>query len=646
MDSEELDGIDEAALQASEYEAENIKILKGLSAVRKRPGMYIGSTGERGLHHLIQEVVDNSIDEAMAGYCSEITVTLHDDGSVSVEDDGRGIPVAQHPEEDMPALEVVMTKLHAGGKFNKDNYKVSGGLHGVGVSAVNALAEWLDVTVWRDNTTYEMRFEKGLKASDLAERGETNRTGTRIRFKPDAEIFEDIRFEYEKVKSRLQELAFLNEGTKITVKDDRTGDKTTYQYDGGLRAFVDYVAGDKERVHPNPIVIEDEADDVEVEICMQWTDGTNEHLNSFVNNINTHEGGTHMAGFKSALTRTVNKYGFDQGILDDEDEDRLGSSDVRDGLVAIISTRVPEPQFEGQTKTKLGNSEVRGVVSGAVTEYLKTFMQENPDEGEAIVQKCLVAARARKAAQKARELTRRKTVLESTSLPGKLSDCSNKDPEDSEIYLVEGDSAGGSAKQGRDRNFQAILPLRGKILNVEKSRLNKIIDNNEISTMITALGTGIGDEFDKSNLRYDRVIIMTDSDVDGAHISTLILTFFFRYMKPLIEDGHVYMAQPPLYKITHGKKEVYVRNDQEKQEWLEEHDAKRYSVQRYKGLGEMNPQQLWETTMKPENRVLKQVSIQDGVQADQVFDMLMGSRVDPRRNFIEENASKVENLDV
>lgn len=646
MDSNELDGINEADLEASAYEAENIKILKGLSAVRKRPGMYIGSTGERGLHHLIQEVVDNSIDEAMAGHCSEITVTLHEDGSVSVEDDGRGIPVSQHPEENMPALEVVMTKLHAGGKFNKENYKVSGGLHGVGVSAVNALAEWLDVTVHRNSTTYQMRFEKGLKDTDLVERGSTDRTGTIIRFKPDSEIFDTTTFQYDKVRQRLQELAFLNEGTKITIRDERSDDEATYEYDGGIREFVDYVAGNKERVHPDPIYIEYEADNVEVKICMQWTDGTNEHLNSFVNNINTHEGGTHMAGFKSALTRTINKYGFDSGILDDEDEDRLGSSDVRDGLVAIISTRVPEPQFEGQTKTKLGNSEVRGVVSSTVTNNLKTFLQENPDEAEAIVQKCLVAARARKAAKKARELTRRKTVLESTSLPGKLSDCSNKDPEESEIFLVEGDSAGGSAKQGRDRNFQAILPLRGKILNVEKSRLNKIIDNNEISTMITALGTGIGDEFDKDDLRYGKVIIMTDSDVDGAHITTLILTFFFRYMKPLIEDGHVYIAQPPLYKIQHGKKEIYVRNDKEKREWIEENDAKRYSVQRYKGLGEMNPQQLWETTMKPANRVLKQVSIQDGVQADQVFDMLMGSRVEPRRAFIEDNAAKVQNLDV
>jgi DNA gyrase subunit B len=646
MDSEELEGINREDLERSEYEAENIKILKGLSAVRKRPGMYIGSTGSRGLHHLIQEVVDNSIDEAMAGHCDTITVTIHEDESVSIEDNGRGIPVSMHPEEQMPAVEVVLTKLHAGGKFDKDNYKVSGGLHGVGVSAVNALAKWLEVTIHRDGTLYEMRFERGLKTQDLTETGPTDHTGTKIRFLPDKEIFQETTsFNYKTVKQRLQELAFLNEGTEINLVDEREDEKESFHYDGGLKAFAQYLAQNKEPVHEEPIYFQDSADGVEVEVCLQYTDGYNEHIVSFVNNINTHEGGTHVSGFKSALTRTLNQYAENQGFIKNKDE-RLTSTDTRDGLACVISTRVPEPQFEGQTKTKLGNRNVGGIVNSAVSSELSVFLQENPDTAKRIIENCLVAARARKAAKKARDLTRRKSVLESTSLPGKLSDCSNKDPAESEIYLVEGDSAGGSAKQGRDRRFQAILPLRGKILNVEKSRLNKIIDNNEISTMITALGAGIGEEFNIDNLRYNKIIIMTDSDVDGSHIATLLLTFFFRYMRPLVEQGHVYIAQPPLYKITHGKKEIYVRNDREKEEWKKESDAKRFSIQRYKGLGEMNPNQLWETTMNPENRVLKQVTIQDGVNADRVFTTLMGSEVQPRREFIEENAYRVQNLDV
>ena len=1063
---------------SSDYEAENIQILKGLSAVRKRPGMYIGSTSSRGLHHLIQEVVDNSIDEAMAGHCDTITVILEEDGSVTIEDNGRGIPVTQHPTEDMPAVEVVMTKLHAGGKFSKDNYKVSGGLHGVGVSVVNALAEWLVVEVHREGEIHEMTFERGIKSKDLHVTGTTDRTGTKIQFKPDAEIFKETTdFSYDNVKTRLRELAFLNKGIEISIEDKRTEKEDTFLYEGGLRNFVDFVAQGKERVH-EPILFKADEDGVEVEIAMQYTDAYNEHILSFVNNINTHEGGTHVSGFKSALTRVLNKYALDNNIIKKK-ENRLSSTDTREGLIAIISTRVPEPQFEGQTKTKLGNREVRGITTSAVHQQLGQLLDENPDLAKNVIEKCLVAARARRAAKKARELTRRKSVLESTALPGKLSDCSNKDPAQSEIYLVEGDSAGGcftgdteialldgrnitfkqlikenkegeehfcytikkdgsigiqkiryprktkkdaelveitldngesirctpdhkfmlrdgtyteasklkkgtslmplyrkkskinknitiegyemvkqpnkasfwefthlladrynlqnkvyvkddgsrrhhkdfnklnnnptniqrlppcehldihrkhsektlhtdevqrklrelrktpafrekmsqrmqepetkevlreqakeqwkdeeykefmkhkflefyasnkkyrektqkrlqkeakkywsedkhrkeqaervktyfknnpeakknlsekakkqgkdqelrewrakktseqwtqefrekrrkaynqtyydatlpfmkqvleidgdlesyeekrreennknvltvdtaldkffnqnhakmyeaiesynhsvvsvehlnetadvydievpethnfalasgvfvhnSAKMGRDRRFQAILPLRGKILNVEKSRLNKIINNNEISTMITALGTGIGEEFDIDNLRYHKIVIMTDSDVDGSHIATLILTFFYRYMKELVEAGHIYIAQPPLYKVERGKQEIYLRNNRERQEWIDEHPNARYTIQRYKGLGEMNPEQLWQTTMNPEHRVLKQVRIQDGVEADRVFTTLMGSDVKPRREFIESNAQSVQNLDV
>ena len=630
-------------LEENDYKADNIKVLSGLDAVRKRPGMYIGSTGSKGLHHLIQEVVDNSIDEAMAGHAEDITVTLHDDGSVTIEDDGRGIPVKPHPTMDATALEVVMTKLHAGGKFDKDNYKISGGLHGVGVSVVNALSEYLEVTVHRDGDIHRMRFEKGEIKKPLSVIGDTDRTGTSITFKPDPEIFQEVTtFEYETVQTRLRELAFLNRGTKILLKDERTDEEDEFLFEGGIKEFVEYLNRSKQNLH-EPIFVEGEEDDVEVNICIQYSDSFNPGVHSFVNNINTREGGTHMTGFKSALTRTLNKYAEENGLMDDDF--RLKSQDTWEGLTAIISVKVPEPQFEGQTKTKLGNGEVRGVVESILGEKLRTFFEENPTTGKKIVKKAVSAAKAREAARKARDLTRRKSALETTTLPGKLSDCSNRDPSESELFIVEGDSAGGSAKQGRDKDYQAILPLRGKILNVEKARLNKIMDNNEIVALIQALGTGIGDEFDMSKLRYEKIIIMCDSDVDGSHIMTLILTFFFRYMKDLIEAGFVYVAQPPLYLLKKGRAKKYALTEDEKDEMVEEMGGN-VGVQRYKGLGEMNPEQLWETTMKPENRVLKRVTIEDAVEADRIFSMLMGSEVEPRRNFIQQNAQDVEHLDV
>ena len=630
-------------MEENDYKADNIKVLSGLDAVRKRPGMYIGSTGSKGLHHLIQEVVDNSIDEAMAGHAEDITVTLHDDGSVTIEDDGRGIPVKPHPTMDATALEVVMTKLHAGGKFDKDNYKISGGLHGVGVSVVNALSEYLEVTVHRDGDIHRMRFEKGEIKKPLSVIGDTDRTGTSITFKPDPEIFQEVTtFEYETVQTRLRELAFLNRGTKILLKDERTDEEDEFLFEGGIKEFVEYLNRSKQNLH-EPIFVEGEEDDVEVNICIQYSDSFNPGVHSFVNNINTREGGTHMTGFKSALTRTLNKYAEENGLMDDDF--RLKSQDTWEGLTAIISVKVPEPQFEGQTKTKLGNGEVRGVVESILGEKLRTFFEENPTTGKKIVKKAVSAAKAREAARKARDLTRRKSALETTTLPGKLSDCSNRDPSESELFIVEGDSAGGSAKQGRDKDYQAILPLRGKILNVEKARLNKIMDNNEIVALIQALGTGIGDEFDMSKLRYEKIIIMCDSDVDGSHIMTLILTFFFRYMKDLIEAGFVYVAQPPLYLLKKGRAKKYALTEDEKDEMVEEMGGN-VGVQRYKGLGEMNPEQLWETTMKPENRVLKRVTIEDAVEADRIFSMLMGSEVEPRRNFIQQNAQDVEHLDV
>ncbi len=627
------------------YGAEKITVLSGLDAVRKRPGMYIGSTGPRGLHHLVYEVVDNSIDEAMAGFCKNITVVLEADGSVSVEDDGRGIPVDVHPKFGIPALEVVMTKLHAGGKFDKNAYKVSGGLHGVGVSVVNALSTALEVFVKRGGKKYFMRFERGKTVESLKVVGSASDTGTIVRFWPDPEIFtETVVFDFSVLANRLRELAFLNKGVRIVLRDDRPGKSRseTFYYEGGIISFVEYLNQGRKPLH-EPVYLNKSKDNIELEVALQYTDAFSEQVFSFVNNINTHEGGTHLTGFKTALTRCFNQYAEKHNLL--KNGAKLSSDDVREGLTAIISVRVPEPQFEGQTKTRLGNSEVKGVVDSLVTAGLSAFLEENPREAKLIIEKSLLAAQAREAARKARELTRRKSVLESSSLPGKLADCSNKDPSKSELFLVEGDSAGGSAKQGRDKEFQAILPLRGKILNVEKARLNKIMNNNEISTIITALGCGIGDDFDISKARYHKIIIMTDADVDGAHITTLILTFFFRYMRELIEQGYVYVAQPPLYLIKKGKEKFYAYSDEEKDSLLSEIGDKVF-VQRYKGLGEMNPEQLWETTMDPKTRVLKRVTIEDAVEADRTFRILMGDDVEPRRQFIQENAKNVANLDI
>ncbi len=630
------------------YGADKITVLEGLSAVRMRPGMYIGSTGPRGLHHLVYEVVDNAIDEAMAGYCHNISITLHKDGSCTVEDDGRGIPVDLHEKYKMSAVEVVMTKLHAGGKFDKDTYKVSGGLHGVGVSVVNALSEWLKVTVHRDGKVHFMEFKRGKSVAPLSVIGETDETGTTIRFKPDPEIFETINFDANVLASRLRELAFLNKGTTITFKDERGEEEKpqVFHYDGGIVSFVEHLNKNKEALH-EPIYLKSQRDTIELEVSLQYTTAYQETIFSFVNNINTHEGGTHLSGFKTALTRTINKYAQANNLLQKGID--MSSDDVREGLTAIISVKVPDPQFEGQTKTKLGNSEVKGIVDSLVSQGLATFLEEHPNVAKGIISKAVQAARAREAARKARDLTRRKSVLESTSLPGKLADCSNKDPAKCELYLVEGDSAGGSAKQGRDKEFQAILPLKGKILNVEKSRLHKILTNNEISTIITALGCGVGDEFDITKARYHKIIIMTDSDVDGSHITTLLLTLFFRYMKPLIDAGYLYIAMPPLYLVKKGKSKRYALDDEEleriKQEWAGE-DGKGLVIQRYKGLGEMNPEQLWETTMSPETRTLKRVTIEDAVYADQVFQTLMGDDVEPRRQFIQEHAKEVINLDV
>ncbi|MFT4283138.1 MAG: DNA topoisomerase (ATP-hydrolyzing) subunit B [Candidatus Woesearchaeota archaeon] len=619
-----------------DYKADNIKVLEGLDAVRKRPGMYIGSTGKRGLHHLIQEVVDNSIDEAMAGHCNEIKVILHKDDSISVVDDGRGIPVDMHTGLGISALEVVMTKLHAGGKFDKDNYKVSGGLHGVGISVVNALSKKLEVNVKRDGKEYYMNFERGYKTQELKEIKESNETGTTVKFLADEEIFtETTTYDSALIQTRLRELAFLNKGVKIVFLNEKTGKEHTYHYEGGLVSFIEFLNTGKKGLH-KPFYLEKEKDGVIVEIAMQYTDMYNDSIFSFVNNINTHEGGTHVVGFRAALTRSLNSY---------SEKEKVTSEDVKEGLTAVVSVKVPEPQFEGQTKTKLGNSEVRGIVESLFGSALTDFLAENPTDAKSIIEKCLTAARAREAAKKARELTRRKNVLESSALPGKLSDCQEKDPSKSEIYIVEGDSAGGSAKQGRSKEFQAILPLRGKILNVEKSRLNKIITSDTIRTLITALGTGIGEDFNIEKARYHKIIIMTDSDVDGSHITTLILTFFYRYMKPLIEAGYIYVAQPPLYLLKKGNQKFYLRSEKDKEEKIKELGEK-VAIQRYKGLGEMNPDQLWETTMDPEKRVLKKINIEDAVESDMVFSMLMGSDVEPRRKFIEENAYKVKNLDI
>ncbi|SDM06643.1 DNA topoisomerase (ATP-hydrolyzing) subunit B [Halarsenatibacter silvermanii] len=635
---------------STDYEAENIQILEGMEAVRKRPGMYVGSTASEGLHHLVFEVVDNSIDEAMSGYCDLIEVELDDDSVVTVRDNGRGIPIDSHPQVNRPAVEVVMTTLHAGGKFGGKGYKVSGGLHGVGVSVVNALAEWLEVEIsWKDGKVYYQRFERGKPVSDLKPIGECEKdcTGTEIRFRPDPEIFDELNFKYKTLSQRFKELAYLNSGLEIKFSDYRQEEEKTenYCFEGGIISFVENINHNKKPLFPEPIYINSEKENQEAEIAIQYNQGYNETIFSFANNINTREGGTHLSGFKRALTRTINDYARSQNMLKDDDDNFKGE-DIREGLTAVISVKLTDPQFEGQTKTKLGNSEMRGYVDSLLSQELRKFLEENPSIGKKIVSKAEKAAEARRAAKKARSLTRRKDALTSTALPGKLADCSTRDMEESELYIVEGDSAGGSAKQGRDRHFQAILPLKGKILNVEKARLNKILNNKEIRSLITAIGTGVGDEFDLSNLRYGRIIIMTDADVDGAHIRTLLLTFFYRYMKPLLDEGRIFIAQPPLYKLKAGRREEYAYNEKALEELLDDIGDSNFSLQRYKGLGEMNPEQLWNTTMNPENRLLLEVEVEDAILADETFTTLMGESVSPRRQFIQENASEVENLDV
>ena len=634
-------------MKQQEYGASQIQVLEGLEAVRKRPGMYIGSTGPRGLHHLVYEIVDNSIDEALQGYCDRIYVSLNEDGSVTVKDDGRGIPVETHPKTGKSTLETVLTVLHAGGKFGGGGYKVSGGLHGVGISVVNALSKWLVADVYRNGKIYRQTYEKGITTSPLEVVGESHHTGTIINFMPDETIFDEIEFKYETLEHRLRELSFLNKGVKIVFEDKREGSerKKEFHYEGGLVEFVKYLNKTKTPIHDDIVHIDKKIGDSIVEIAMQYTDGYTENIYSFANNIDTHEGGTHLAGFKAALTKTVNEYAKRNKLIK-ENEGNLTGEDIREGLTAVISVKLPEPQFEGQTKTKLGNTYMRGNVDSVTVEELGAFLEENPTTARTIVDKGLRAQRAREAAKRARELTRRKSVLESTSLPGKLADCSEKDPSKSEIFLVEGDSAGGSAKQGRDRHTQAILPLRGKILNVEKARLDRILSSDEIKNMITAFGCGIGNDFDLEKARYHKIVIMTDADVDGAHIRTLLLTFFFRYMRPLIENGYVYAAQPPLYKVKKQKKEYYVYSDKELEVLLEDIGRTGVELQRYKGLGEMNAEQLWDTTMNPETRTLLQVTIEDAVMADQVFSMLMGDKVGPRKEFIEENATYVTNLDI
>lgn len=636
----------EVTVVEGDYGANQIQILEGLEAVRKRPGMYIGSTSARGLHHLVYEVVDNSIDEALAGYCTHIEVTIHKDNSITVTDNGRGIPVDMH-ESGKPAVEVVLTVLHAGGKFGGSGYKVSGGLHGVGVSVVNALSTNMEVKVKRDGKIHEITFEKGVTKEPLKVVGQTDETGTLVHFVPDAEIFDETVYDYDTLRHRLRELSFLNRGITIILTDERPEEvrQETFYFEGGISSFVEHLNRNKEVINPEPVYFNGTKDTTVVEIALQYNTSYSENIYSFVNNINTEEGGTHLAGFKSALTRAANDFARRQGIIKNN-EDNLVGEDIREGLTCVISIKLREPQFEGQTKTKLGNSEVRGIVDSIVSEGLSEYFEENPVISKKIIEKSIMASRAREAARKARELTRRKNALEVSSLPGKLADCSVKDPEQAEIYLVEGDSAGGSAKQGRDRRFQAILPLRGKILNVEKARLDKILNNEEIRTMITAFGSGIGSEFDITKRRYGKIIIMTDADVDGAHIRTLLLTFFYRYMRPLIENGHVYIAQPPLYQIRKGRSHWYTYSDEELAQKLDEIGRDGITVQRYKGLGEMNPEQLWETTMDPEKRTVLQVHLREAEEADSIFTILMGDKVEPRRRFIEEHANLVRNLDL
>jgi DNA gyrase subunit B len=634
------------------YSANNIQVLEGLEAVRKRPAMYIGSTDINGLHHLVYEIVDNSIDEALAGHCDNIVVTIHKDNSVEVEDNGRGIPVDLHPVYKKSALEIVLTKLHAGGKFNNDTYKVSGGLHGVGVSVVNALSKNMTVEVCRDEKKYTQSYKKGIPVQDVKKIGDTKNRGTRTQFWPDDEIFDTTEYNFDTLSKRLRELAFLNAGIKIVLKDERElkekTAKTTehvFQFKGGLVSFVQYLNEAKTPIVKKPIHFHTTKDKIDVEVAIQYIDSYNENVYTFANNINTREGGTHLIGFKSALTRVINDF-LKKGKYE-KNITQLSGDDVREGLVAIISVKIPEPQFEGQTKMKLGNSEVKGLVESATYENLSMFFEENPQDVKKIIEKCIMGARARIAAKRARDLTRRKSALEFDNLPGKLSDCSEKDASKCELYLVEGDSAGGSAKQGRDRNFQAILPLKGKILNVEKSRIDKILGNEEIRTLITAIGAGIGDQdFDVTKARYHKIVIMTDADVDGAHIRTLLLTFFFRYMTELIRSGYLYIAQPPLYGIKIGKELHYVFSDDDKDALLNKYKDQKATIQRYKGLGEMNAEQLWDTTMDPQKRIMLQVRIDDDIEAEQVFSILMGDAVEPRRKFIEDNAHKVQNLDL
>jgi DNA gyrase subunit B len=627
------------------YDATTITVLKGLEAVRRRPAMYIGDVGQRGLHHLVYEVVDNSIDEAMAGFCDHIVVEIAKDGSVLVSDNGRDIPVEIHPEQKVSALEVVMTTLHAGGKFSHDNYKVSGGLHGVGVSVVNALSEWCWVEVARDGHTWRQVYDRGVPRDKVKKNGTRKKTGTKTCFMPDPEIFPRREYKFDIIASRLRELAFLNKGLTIDLKDQRTGKDTRFQYKGGLASFVEYLNENKTVLFRKPIHFHKERDGVELEIAIQYHDGYSESLHTYVNNINTIEGGTHLTGFRTALTRTINYYATKNKLFKKEGVSFIGD-DSREGLTAVVSVKVRDPQFEGQTKTKLGNSEVRGIVESITNEYLGNYLEENPPVARKIVDKLITAATAREAARKAKELTRRKTALDSAALPGKLADCSSREPELCELFIVEGDSAGGSAKQGRDRRFQAILPLKGKILNVEKARIDRILSNTEVRDLITALGCGIREDFEADKVRYHKIIIMTDADIDGAHIRTLILTFFFRYMRELIDRGYIYIAQPPLYRIKHGKKEQYAYSEEERETILKQFPSSGVSIQRYKGLGEMNPEQLWRTTMDPETRTVLKVTIDDGAEASHVFAKLMGSETAPRREFIEQNAQYVRNLDI
>ena len=628
--------------EATGYDASHIQVLEGLEAVRRRPSMYIGSTDSLGLHHLVYEVVDNGVDEALGGFCSEIDVTINPGGSVSIRDDGRGIPVDNHPQFNRPALEIVLTVLHAGGKFDHESYGVSGGLHGVGVSVVNALSEWMEVQVRRNGRIYWQRFEKGKVVSDLEERGSSDHTGTTITFKPDTSIFEETEFSFDTLSSRLRELAFLNRGLKITIKDDRSDKENIFQYAGGIISFVEYLNKNKEVLHEQPVYFSRSKNGTQVEVALQYNNSYAENIFSYANNINTREGGTHLMGFRAALTRTVNDYARNNKLF--KNEMKLGGEDLREGLVAVISVKLPDPQFEGQTKTRLGNSSIRGIVESMVAEGLGEYFEENPLVATTIVEKAAEAMRAREAARKAKELTRRKNALSSGGLPGKLADCSDNDPAKCEIYIVEGESAGGSAKQGRNRHFQAILPLRGKILNVERARLDKILKNAEIRNMIVAFGTGVGDDFDISKARYHKVVIMTDADVDGSHIRTLLLTFFYRYMRPLIDAGYVFIAQPPLYQVKKGKQANYAYSDEQLNELVA--GMNKPVIQRYKGLGEMNPEQLWETTMDPEGRIMLRVTLEDAVEADRIFTILMGDQVEPRREFIEKHAKYVKNLDI